>query len=1351
MDNNSVSSIPQVAVNLSESPPHTVENRGKIQIEAVESTPHALSSVDSDELDITRSFSDPFALYQLEEGDVDIQTARSVQECHDQDDINGGVTLDDSDTIASEDFSSLARDVAIPQLTSSNYAEGSSPSNVLTSRDNTDSVVKASDTNQAESNSSCTASADAYAMRDKARDTQKVSESETTQAQVKSCDDLAIDMQYAENTHGSEEMKGREKVKDESSVSSNSTDGTLITSSLENPPVPRHSILRACGENSASVWSLENHAGSQENIFEEEVSTAERDYQNLSDLVSKVLPATPEVDCHAKDKPPLPLPRMKNKTLAEQLQNLPVIESEAFHRHSTPPDLPQKTSTKQLTKSTNPDLASKRRNFESEESLEMPPGQAPVPPDGARMEVPSGQAPAPVSLDCTQLEVPSNQVPAHSDGARLEMPSGQAPVPPDGARPKRSAANYQQQVAAQYEAVQDMADAIPKKVATKEEPPLLQPRKVRTELPPPRLPPRKTKTGVPNSSQAHNDLDEVFEPSLSSRQHAPRHHKTKGTSRVAPGTESEEARVAAEVANAAASLPRPNRMKSESIEVEEALPDGWEARVDAHGRVFYIDHNNRSTTWERPTNSNKGPTAHHASLQRVPSISNTDRVNMDNRYRIVKRMSSIDTINEASSPPRHHAPLPPSASRSPTSQPPSSFPEHQASAATEGPASNPPVIEGATASTTSTSQSKLTNPPAASALDAETRLKQEIIRNSPAVKFLTRTDFFSLVQYSDEAQTCYTGNSALKHMVHKIRKDPMTFHKYWHNKDLVNFLNMFVNKEEELPGSWQMKHDKTGKVFFLDHNTKTTTFIDPRLPTVQPALNPGSQLPLPRSKYRVEDGGDTAEGASNLPTAYDEKVVIFLRQPNVLALLQDKYPLLKKNESLKNKINTVISDGCPALKKYRNHVELTIVLSMFENEIMSYVPAYLRNQHEPHQTSPKGSPAPARRMEAPVYKRDFQDKYRTFLRKIEAKGIGQGPGKTKMRVRRDHILEDSFKKIMSYSKKDLQKNKLLISFLGEEGLDYGGPAREFFFLLSRELFNPYYGLFEYSANDTYTVQISSMSTFVDNAAEWFRFAGRMIGLCIVHQYLMDSFFTRPFYKMLLREPCVLSDLESLDAEFHRSLLWIKDNDISEAGLDLTFSVDEEVFGQVTERELKPNGMNIPVTNRNKKEYIDKMVSWRIDRGVNEQKEHLLKGFHEVIEPKLVSIFDAKDLELVIAGTAEIDIVDWRNNTDYRSGYYDTHPLVDWFWQVIERFDNEKRLRLLQFVTGTSSIPFEGFSALRGSNGPRKFTIEKWGTPDSLPRAHTCFNRLDLPTYTSRETMQEKLMLAISETSTFGIE
>ena len=69
----------------------------------------------------------------------------------------------------------------------------------------------------------------------------------------------------------------------------------------------------------------------------------------------------------------------------------------------------------------------------------------------------------------------------------------------------------------------------------------------------------------------------------------------------------------------------------------------------------------------------------------------------------------------------------------------------------------------------------------------------------------------------------------------------------------------------------------------------------------------------------------------------------------------------------------------------------------------------------------------------------------------------------------------------------------------------------------------------------------------------------------------------------------------------------------------------------------------------------------------------------------------------------------------------------------------------------SSPPIPGFAALRGSTGPRKFCIEKWGKITALPRAHTCFNRLDLPPYTSYEMLWEKLVTAVEETSTFGIE
>ncbi len=50
-----------------------------------------------------------------------------------------------------------------------------------------------------------------------------------------------------------------------------------------------------------------------------------------------------------------------------------------------------------------------------------------------------------------------------------------------------------------------------------------------------------------------------------------------------------------------------------------------------------------------------------------------------------------------------------------------------------------------------------------------------------------------------------------------------------------------------------------------------------------------------------------------------------------------------------------------------------------------------------------------------------------------------------------------------------------IEFDNESGLDYGGLAREWFFLLSKEMFNPYYGFFEYSAIDNYTLQINPYS------------------------------------------------------------------------------------------------------------------------------------------------------------------------------------------------------------------------------------------------------------------------------------
>ncbi|XP_060064691.1 E3 ubiquitin-protein ligase HECW2-like [Ylistrum balloti] len=732
---------------------------------------------------------------------------------------------------------------------------------------------------------------------------------------------------------------------------------------------------------------------------------------------------------------------------------------------------------------------------------------------------------------------------------------------------------------------------------------------------------------------------------------------------------------------------------------DEPLPPGWEARVDSHGRIFYIDHINRTTTWQKPQNGQRA-------VQRRPTISSEQRQQLDRRYQSIRRtitQSQQDTENTS------------------------------AESTSSGGSDNSPQ-------TSAQSRSPVPPPP--------TLPPTEIQDNRlPAIKFLTRSDFFPILQSNDRAMVEYNRNGTLKHMISKIRRDAKNFDRYQHNRDLVSFMNLFVDTNKELPSNWEMKFDRSGKHFFIDHHRRLTTFIDPRLPTDVPPINPDflhTSLFRNRSRPTVDDPSRLQHAppppprhvavtdVEDVPSTYNDKVVAFLRQPNLPDILKETYQGYSSHR-LRDKINRIRTEGTEALEKMCNDMDLILLLSVFENDIMSYVPPHLvLTRTESPGDTPQGSPIQRANVRVPApYKRDFQAKLRSFYRKLESKGYGQGPSKLKLMVRRDHVLEDSFNKIMSTPKKELMKSKLYITFVGEEGLDYGGPSREFFFLLSRELFNPYYGLFEYSANDTYTVQISPMSTVVENNLE----CKKQV----------------PFYKALLRVPWSLGDVEALDAEFHQSLLWVKENDITELDMDLTFSVNEEVFGQVTERELKLNGKTLAVTEKNKKEYIERMVKWRLERGVTEQTEGLIRGFHEVLDGRLVSMFDARELELVIAGTVEIDIHDWRRNTEYRSGYHDQHPVVQWFWTAIEKFDNERRLRLLQFVTGTSSIPYEGFSALRGSNGPRKFCIEKWSRITSLPRAHTCFNRLDLPSYTSFDMLFEKLVTAVEETSTFGIE
>jgi len=113
-----------------------------------------------------------------------------------------------------------------------------------------------------------------------------------------------------------------------------------------------------------------------------------------------------------------------------------------------------------------------------------------------------------------------------------------------------------------------------------------------------------------------------------------------------------------------------------------------------------------------------------------------------------------------------------------------------------------------------------------------------------------------------------------------------------------------------------------------------------------------------------------------------------------------------------------------------------------------------------------------------------------------------------------------------------------------------------------------------------------------------------------------------------------------------------------------------------------------------------------------------QGFTELLPIDLIKIFDENELELLMCGLGDVDVNDWRQHSIYKNGYCPNHPVIQWFWKAVLLMDAEKRIRLLQFVTGTSRVPMNGFAELYGSNGPQLFTIEQWGSPEKLPRAHT---------------------------------
>ncbi|KAJ3045187.1 hypothetical protein HDV00_011057 [Rhizophlyctis rosea] len=349
-----------------------------------------------------------------------------------------------------------------------------------------------------------------------------------------------------------------------------------------------------------------------------------------------------------------------------------------------------------------------------------------------------------------------------------------------------------------------------------------------------------------------------------------------------------------------------------------------------------------------------------------------------------------------------------------------------------------------------------------------------------------------------------------------------------------------------------------------------------------------------------------------------------------------------------------------------------------------------------------------------------------------------------LEIRRDRLVADVLNQI-NKKERDLKK-PLKVKFVGggEEGMDQGGVQKEFFQVLVGMLLDPSYGMFTYD-EETRVSWINGASL---EPEKHFELIGTIFGLALYNGVMVGVNFPRLFWKKILDEVPSLGDVKeafpSLGRGLEQLLEW-EDGDVADVFLR-TFEISYEVYGQVKSFPLVDGGEELLVTNENRKEYVDLYVQHYVVQSVKRQFSAFRRGFWKVCGGKALQMCRPSELELMVCGipSMNLDFVALEETAQYDDGYEPSHVVIQWFWEIVHAMDLEKKKRLLEFVTASDRVPAKGLGGLT-------FVVQRNG-PDSerLPTALTCFGRLLLPEYSSKEKLEDRLVTAIQNAKGFGL-
>ena len=390
---------------------------------------------------------------------------------------------------------------------------------------------------------------------------------------------------------------------------------------------------------------------------------------------------------------------------------------------------------------------------------------------------------------------------------------------------------------------------------------------------------------------------------------------------------------------------------------------------------------------------------------------------------------------------------------------------------------------------------------------------------------------------------------------------------------------------------------------------------------------------------------------------------------------------------------------------------------------------------------------------------DLNKKVEDLQKVIKTKKISWEEGCCQMNISRNELLDESMKEI---DKVDIFK-ELKINFKGEICYDAGGIFREWFTNIFKNLQKRELGIFIVSDSNDFSYIINPFLKQNERNLNYFSFIGKLMGKALLDNITLNVCFNKIIYKMILQEKIDFEDLVFIDTPLYNSLKNLKldfgtldeNSDVFEA-LEMYYSLEiKDNNGKLHTFSLLENkdGSNILVRNIN--DYIDKRIKFLIglyEPFIKKIRESLFK----ILPKDKIFQFTSDEFELLVDGRPYIDLEEWEMYTEYKQPYNSEHKVIRWFWEVLRNLTQKELSNFLLFCTGSSRVPLGGFQLLESNRGNiSKFTIEHVNYVNGVKnfvKAHTCFNRIDLPEYKDKEELREAIkFVSMNEIMGFGID